>query len=91
MSDYVEATFYIQIVPEWGHTPPGYDHPVLRGAKAVAMTQKRPSGRQRPGTVMAPITLRIPKAAFTPLSPKIVVTIPEDMCAVEPVEALVEG
>ena len=72
----VEVTFYIQIEPEfetrWGET-------VVRSAKAVNMTQKRPAGRQRAGTIMAPITMRIPRRAFLPLSPKVVVDVPEEM------------
>jgi hypothetical protein len=88
MSNYVDATFYAQVEPDWGWAPSGQDRPV-RGAKVVAITQKRP-GKQKSGTVLTKLTIRLPKAAFMPLRPEAIVVIPEDMTVTEPVEVIAE-
>lgn len=72
-----DATFYVQIEPDFfGRS----DNPHVRAIKAVAITQKRPE-RQRPGTVLTKLTVRVPDAAFLPLRPEAVVVVPEDMTA----------
>lgn len=87
MSEYVDATFYVQVEPEWIFGGRSRDTAnAVRGAKAVALTQNKP-GRQKPGTVLTKLTVRVPKAAFVPLRPEAIVVIPEDMLASsEPLE-----
>ena len=85
MTDHVDVTFYVQIEPEWG-VARGDEHPPVRSASAVNMTKRRPTGTQKQGTIMAPITMRIHKTAFMPLSPKIVVTIPDHLISAVPIE-----
>lgn len=89
MSSHVDATFFVQIEPEWGRWFDARNQDTagaVAGAKAVAITQNKPS-RQRPGTVLAKLTVRVPKGAFVPLRPEAVIVIPEDMlAAAQPVE-----
>jgi hypothetical protein len=75
----LDATFYVQIEPEFV----GRENPWVRAIKAVGLTQKRPQ-RQRPGTVMVKLTVRVPTAAFMPLRPEAIVVVPEDMTVTEP-------
>jgi hypothetical protein len=51
--------------------------------KVVRATQNRPEA-VAPGCVVVKIRLRIPAAAFAPLTPEAVVTVPENL--VQPVE-----
>lgn len=39
--NHVDATFYAQVEPDWSGYTTGAGDRVLRGAKAVAITQKR--------------------------------------------------
>jgi len=85
-SSTVKATAFLQIEPEWS---PFYgvdrDDPAnLRGAKVVAVTQKR-SKQPRPGTVEIKVTFEVPAGAFVPLHPEAVVIIPEEMTTPHPV------
>jgi hypothetical protein len=75
-----EAEFYVQIEPELYGPDPGR----VRSIKAVALTQKRP-GRQRAGTVMVKLRVRVPDGAFLPLRPEAIVVIPEGMTVAEPI------
>jgi hypothetical protein len=78
-----DATFYVQIEPDFYRYSGGER---VRSIKAVALTQKRPA-QQRPGTVLAKLTVRVPEAAFLPLRPEAIVVIPEDMTvASQPIE-----
>jgi hypothetical protein len=81
----VETTFYVQIEPEWGARVDDAGERMLWRVKAAAMTQKRP-GRQRPGTVLVTLTVRLPEAAFRPLRPEATIIIPEEMTRAEPIE-----
>ncbi len=88
--EYVDATFYAQVDPEWGglvDSETGQRR--VWGAKVVNATQKRPT-KPRAGTVLVKLTLRVPKAAFLPLAPAAVVVIPEDMTVVAPLEVEAE-
>lgn len=88
MNKTVDATVYLQVAPEWNdyYLRRDPDNPsALRGAKVAAMTQGKP-GKQRPGTVLVKLTVRVPAAAFYPLRPEAVVVIPEDMTLSEPLE-----
>lgn len=93
MSNHVDAAVYLQIEPEWSdyyRRQGRLDDPnALVGAKGVAITQKKP-GKQRPGTVLVKLTVRIPVAAFLPLRPEAVLVIPDDMTTHEPLEVLAE-
>jgi hypothetical protein len=72
MSDeYVDATFFVQVEPDWFVTGKR-----LRGARAVRLTQSRPS-RPVGGTVLTKLTIRLPRSAFMPLLPEAVVVVPE--------------
>lgn len=85
-----KAKFYVTIVPEWGRTPPGKDHPGLDGIKAIALTQTPPRGGRRDprGTVVVALTIEVPDGAFLPLRPEAVVVVPEGLTALsEPIRA----
>lgn len=82
----VKATAFLQIEPEW---LPFYgvdrDEPAnLRGAKVVAVTQKR-SKSPRPGTVEVKVTFEVPAGAFVPLRPEATVVIPEELTTAHPI------
>lgn len=85
MSGTHDATFYVQIEPEWSRYPSENGDRVIRALKAVGITQRWPS-RPRGGTVTAKLTIRIPDAAFLPLRPEAIVVVPEDMVVVNPIE-----
>lgn len=87
--NHVDATFYAQVEPDWSGYTTGAGDRVLRGAKAVAITQKRPS-RPKSGSVLVKLTVRIPAAAFLPLRPEAIVVIPEGMTVTTPVEVVAE-
>jgi hypothetical protein len=76
------ATFYVQIEPQFY----AFDKSQVQAIRAVALTQKRPA-RQRPGTTLVKLTVRIPDAAFLPFAPEAVIVVPEDMVAAgQPIE-----
>jgi hypothetical protein len=81
-----DASFYVQLEPEFA----GYTgERRVWGVKAVNITQKRP-GRPKPGTVVVKLTVRVPEAAFLPLQPEAIVTIPETLTAPYPLEVSAE-
>lgn len=84
MTEFVDATFYVQIAPEYNGRPRDTAESVY-AARAVAMTQKKPD-KPKPGTVMTKLTVRVPKAAFVPLRPEAVIVIPENMLQGEPIQ-----
>lgn len=73
MDDQVDATFYVQLAPEYR-----YSGSAILGATAVRMTKLKPASPQG-GTVTVKLTVRLPRSAFTPLEPAVVVTIPEHL------------
>lgn len=79
-----DATFYAQVEPEWSSWSNGAGEKTLRGAKVVGITQKKPS-KQKGGTVLVKLTIRVPDGAFMPLRPEAIVVIPDDMTVTEPV------
>lgn len=86
MSKSVDATFYAQVEPEWSHYASRLTgEKTVQGAKVVTITQGKPQ-KQRSGTVLVKLTIRVPEAAFLPLRPEAIVVIPEDMAAVAPLE-----
>ena len=85
----VDATFYVQIEPEWTSWRQDADgEQILSGAKAARITQSKP-GRPKPGTVTAKLTLRLPASAFLPLRPHAIVTVPADAVSTTPLEVVV--
>ena len=84
-----DAEFFIQIEPEWSGYVQHDGMRSLRGIKAVALTQSRPN-RQKGGTALVKLTVRIPDAAFLPLRPDVVIVIPEDMVTAAPIEVIAE-
>lgn len=82
---HVDATFYAQVEPEWSRWVDSNGERSLRGAKVVTITQNRP-GKQRGGTVLVKLTVRVPAGAFLPLKPEAIVVIPDDMTVTEPIE-----
>lgn len=89
MSRYIDATFYVQVEPDYvlGYRPS--DTAPIRGARAVGLTQKRPQ-RQKPGSVLIKLTVRMPDAAFRALHPEAVITIPDSLIQGEPIEVQAE-
>lgn len=76
-----ETSFFVQLEAEFF----GREDPQVRAIKAVALTQKRPT-RQRPGTIMAKLTVQVPDAAFLPLRPEVIIVIPDEMTVAAPIE-----
>jgi hypothetical protein len=83
-----DATFYVQLAPDFYYPPYGGD-PSVREIRATALTQKRPRKPQS-GTVMVKLTVRVPDAAFLPLRPEAIVVVPEDMTVATPLEVIAE-
>jgi len=86
---HVTATLYLQVEPEWYAYSAVDGVPVLRGAKAVNLTQRMPR-EQRGGTVLVKLVIRVPATAFLPLRPAAVVVIPDDMTVTEPIAVTAE-
>ncbi|WP_346007421.1 hypothetical protein [Janibacter terrae] len=85
MTNTHDATFYVQIEPEF-RTPYGGVDPQVRSIKAVRITQQKPES-PKPGTVTTKLTVRVPDAAFLPLRPEAVIVVPDDMVAAnDPIE-----
>lgn len=73
--EYVEATFYAVIEPEWHRWQVDNQHrPILEGAKVERITKKRPQVVRR-GGVVTRFTLRVNAAALLPLQPEAVITV----------------
>jgi hypothetical protein len=83
------ATFFVQLEAEWGHWANADGERPVWGAKAVNITQKRPS-RPKPGTVVVKLTVEVPEAAFLPLRPEAVITIPAELTQPHPLEVTAE-
>lgn len=84
--DHVDATFYVQLAPEWdrwGSDAAG--NRILDKAKLANATIKKPEV-QKPGTVLLKLTVRVPAGAFLPLAPQAIVVIPDGMTVTEPIE-----
>lgn len=84
-SDYQDATFFLQVEPEWGfYRAPNGDLQLV-GAKAARITQKQPDP-PKGGTVVVKLTVRVPSSALLPLKPA-AVDIPEDRLEIVETEA----
>ena len=83
------ATFYVQIAPEHGHWEDiNTGEKVILGAKAVGITQQRPK-KPQPGSVVVKLTVDLPEAAFLPLRPEAIISIPTELT--DPTPILVEA
>jgi hypothetical protein len=77
-----ETTFYLQVEPVWANYRNRDGDLPLRGIKVTKLVQNRPT---RITGVGVKLTLRIPDAAFKPLSPEVVIDVPESALDYEPV------
>lgn len=76
LDGYREGDAYLQVRPD----------PHYRGElRVVKSTQNRPAVTE-PGCTVVKIKIRMPKAAFEPLQPEAVVTIPESLVQQRPIE-----
>lgn len=84
-NDTVKATVYLQVQPEYASWISDHSKPesVVR-AKVVRSTQKR-SQTPESGTVEVKLTIELPKSAFTPLAPEVIVVIPETLTQPHPI------
>lgn len=73
-----DATFYIQLKPEFARYGAHGQPPNVVAVKPVALTQKSPA-QPKGGAILVKLTLRIPDSAFHPLRPEAVIVIPESM------------
>jgi hypothetical protein len=89
MSDYIDATFYAQVEPEWSNYARADGDRSLLGAKVARLTQRRPNPPIG-GTVTVKLTLRLPASAFKPLKPEAVVIVPESSAQANPIEVVAE-
>lgn len=81
----VTATFYVQLEPEWSSWQKDAEgHPVLEGAKAVRITQSRPTS-PKAGTVLVKLGVQAPAGSFLPLRPEALVVIPESFALTTPI------
>lgn len=86
----VDATFYVQLAPEWERFWEDEDgNKILSRAKLAGSTISKP-GKPRSGTVLLKLTVRVPAGAFLPLAPQAVVVIPEGMTTTEPIMVVAE-
>lgn len=69
MAEYREGTTYLTVRP---------DHYWANELKVIKATQGEPSSIDA-DCVVVKLKLRIPKAAFKPLEPEAVVTVPEEL------------
>jgi hypothetical protein len=88
--DTVDATFHVQIEPDWSRWETTNGEKLVTGAKMTNATQARPS-KQKPGSVLIKLTVRLPKSAFYPLRPEAVVVIPASLIETASVEVTAEN
>jgi hypothetical protein len=84
-----DATFYVQVEPNWSRWTDSHGERSLRGIRAVLLTQNKPA-KPRPRVVVTKLTVRVPDAAFLPLRPEVVIVVPEDLVVTSPIEARAE-
>lgn len=86
---HVDATFYVQLEPQYGYGYRPSDTAPIHGAHAVGMTQKKPA-KQKPNSVLIKLTVRLPETAFRALTPEAVITIPDALTQALPIEVEAE-
>ncbi|MCZ9884113.1 hypothetical protein [Arthrobacter sp. B2a2-09] len=70
MSGYIEADTYLQL----RRTEGVWNRPL----RVIKSTQRKPAVLE-PGCVVVKVRIRVPAAAFEPLTPEAVVTVPESL------------
>lgn len=81
----VEVTAYLQLKPTSYRSGRPTTPEQITGMKVIGITQKR-SQNPQPGTVEVKLELRVPRKAFLPLLPSVVVEIPDSLTQAHPVE-----
>jgi hypothetical protein len=82
----IDATFYAQVVPKFGHTyvqGQGWV-PDVDSIRVTTITQSRPN-KPAANAVVVKLTVRFNKAAFLPLQPVAVIEIPDVLTQVSQV------
>lgn len=90
--DYIQTTCYLQVVPTYSaYRKDANGEREVESIAVKSVTQRKPSKALNAGGVVVKMRLRLPRAAFKPLAPSVVIDIPLDML-VQPdeVEAVVE-
>lgn len=83
----VDAKFYAQVKASFGKrydSNVGSQVPMVRDAKVVSITQQRVPAKA--GCIVVELTLRFPEAAFLPMQPAAVITIPDNFVGMDMVE-----
>lgn len=76
--EFVEATFYAVIQPEWDrYWKDDRDRPLLKGARLERTLQNRPA-KVAGDAVVTRLTLRVDASALLPLQPQAVIHITTD-------------
>lgn len=78
-SETVETTAYVVVTPtfsKYRKTPDG--EAAVESVKATRITQSKPKGTLSAGSVVIKVKLRLPKDAFLPIAPSVIIDIPED-------------
>lgn len=81
MNEFIETTAYITMEASryaYGRVNEVTGLKPATGVKALRITQGRPARLER-DQIAVKIKLRLPAAIFDPLTPRVVITIPEDM------------
>jgi hypothetical protein len=77
-----ETTVFIQCEPEWSsYARDSNGNPDVAGMRVTKMTKNRPD---RITGVLVKVKLRIPDGAFKPLSPTVIIDVPESALDYEP-------
>lgn len=76
-----ETTVYLTLTPKWNRWTGPDGHPSLAGIAVENVTKTRP--KQARGPVVK-LTLRVPDTAFKPLSPTVVIDVPDSALDFEP-------
>ena len=77
----VEAKLFLQLEPEWSSYRESDGTYAVRGVRVTKMFQRRP---KKIIGVAVELTVRLPAAAFKPLSPTVVIEVPEGALEFEP-------
>ena len=85
MAKMKDVTFYVQVEPVWANYTSHDGERPLAGLRVANTTARRPS-KQKGGTALVKLTIRLPEAAFLPLRPEAVIVVPEDMVVTAPIE-----
>ena len=76
MADTREATVYLQLQP--GPPGPGRQYDVGNKAR-VAQASSRPPMKPQPGCIVIKLRIRVPAAAWHPITPEAVIDVPAEL------------